>query len=217
MATLTKMSAYLHTLQAFQIESQTSREVVLDDGQKVSSDGTVDLLVARPNRLRAEISSDVQHRMFFYDGKTFTMWARRLNYYATVPAPATLADLVDQLQDKYDIELPLADSFYWGTDKSKSGDVTAAMDVGPSAVEGETCEHFAFRQPGVDWQLWVQNGDYPLPRKLVVTTLTDEARPQYTSVMTWNLAPSFDDDAFDFSAPSDAHQIDLRGDSGDTR
>src|SRR5262245_38528725 len=72
MKALEGMGAYMRTLKAFQVHSTTSREDVLDDGQKVASDGTVDMLVERPNRLRAEINTDAQHRMFFFDGKTFT-------------------------------------------------------------------------------------------------------------------------------------------------
>jgi hypothetical protein len=207
MAALDKMGAYLRTLKAFQIRATTTRETVLDDGQKIALDGTVDLLVQRPDKLRAEISSDAQHRMFFFDGKTFTIFARRVNYYASVPAPPTLGELAERLATKYDIEVPLADLFYWGIEKSGASDGKSAMDVGPSQVEGVTCEHYAFRQEGLDWQVWLQNGDYPLPRKLIVTTTDDEARPQYTSVLTWNLAPSFDEAAFTFSPPADAHKI----------
>src|SRR5688572_21425784 len=50
-------------------------------------------------------------------------------------------------------------------------------------------------------------GDYPLPRKLVLTTLTDEARPQSSVVYTWNLAPSYNDATFAFIAPPDAKRI----------
>jgi hypothetical protein len=209
MAVLDKMGTYLRTLQAFQIRSTTTTEDVLDDGQKIQTDGTVDLLVRKPDRLRVEIVTDAQHRMFFYDGKTFTIFARLVNYYATVPAPPTLAELVDRLADNYNIELPLVDLFYWGTDKNDEKSITAATDVGPSEVDGVTCEHYAFRQPGLDWQIWIQNGEYPLPRKLVLTTLTDEARPQYSTVMNWNLAPSYNDEAFVFVAPPDAQKITL--------
>jgi hypothetical protein len=74
-----------------------------------------------------------------------------------------------------------------------------------------SCGHYAFRQAGLDWQVWIQMGDYPLPRKLVLTTMTDEARPQYTATMTWNLAPSFNDAAFTFVAPKDAGRVVLAG------
>jgi len=74
-------------------------------------------------------------------------------------------------------------------------------------VGGTTCEQHAFRQRGLDWQIWIQRGDYPLPRKVVLTTTTDEARPEYTAVYTWNLAPSYDASAFTFFPPSGAHRI----------
>src|SRR5262245_41787775 len=109
---LENMSTYLRGLKAFQIRSETSRDEVLDDGQTVAFAGVVDMIVERPNRLRAEVTSDKQQRFYFADGKTFNVWARRVNYYPTIPAPPTLRELADTLVDKYDLELPLADLFY---------------------------------------------------------------------------------------------------------
>ena len=202
------MGAYLRTLKAFQVTSETSRDDVLQNGQKVTFGGTVNLLVSRPDRLRAEVVSDRQQRSYLYDGKSFTLWAQRVNYYATVPAPPTLAQLGTDLNNNYDIEIPLADLFYWGSEGSAAAAaITATVDVGPSQVEGVTCEHDAFRQNGADWQVWIQLGDYPLPRKLIITTTTDDARPEYSSVLTWNLAPSYNDAAFKFDPPPGAQRI----------
>jgi hypothetical protein len=203
---LEDMGRYLRTLNTFQVRSQTTRDEVLSDGQNVQFGGVVDMLVAKPNRLRADITSDKQERMFFDDGKTFSVWARRMNYFATIPAPATLRELADTLADKYGLELPVADLFYWG-DRRGTDEIKGAIDVGPSQVDGVTCEHYAFRQDGADWQVWIQQGDYPLPRKLVITTTTDPTRPTFSSVMTWNLAPSFNDAAFAFVPPKDAKRI----------
>jgi hypothetical protein len=203
---LEDMSNYLRTLKAIQVHATISRDEVLDDGQNVTFSGTLDMIAERPNHLRAEVINDKQQRMYFDDGKTFSVWARRVNYYATIPAPPTLRELADKLSDQYNLELPLADLFYWG-DRKTTGDIVSAIDVGAGQVDGTTCEHYAFRQKGADWQVWIQEGDYPLPRKLVITTTTDPARPRYTSVITWNLAPSFDDAAFTFEPPKDAKKI----------
>jgi len=203
---LEDMGRYLRTVNAFQIRTQTTRDEVLADGQNIEFGAVVDMIVARPNRLRAEVTSDKQQRLYFDDGKTFSVWARRMNYYATVPAPATLRELADTLADRYNLELPVADLFYWG-DTRNTEQIRGAMDIGPSQIDGVTCEHYAFRQDGADWQVWIQQGDYPLPRKLVITTLSDPARPKFTSVMTWNLAPSFNDAAFAFVPPKDARRI----------
>jgi hypothetical protein len=205
---LERMGDYLRTLKAFQVRSETNRDEVLDDGQNVEFDGVVDMIVQRPNRLRADVTSDKQQRLYFFNGTTLNVWAPRVNYYATVPAPPTIRELVDTLSDKYDIELPLADVFYW-SDRASTGGITDATDLGPSQIGGVTCEHFAFRQEDVDWQVWIQQGDYPLPRKIVIRTRTDEARPRFAAVLTWNLAPSFNDAAFTFVPPPEAKRITL--------
>lgn len=211
-AALHRMGAYLRTLKAFQVQAVTTKEDVLDDGQKIQFAGAIDLVARMPDRLRAEVANDRRERLYLYDGKSFTLWARRVNYYATIAAPPTIGQLADLLEAKYGMEVPLVDLFRWGVPGRHTTPLTAAMDVGPSQVGGVTCEHYAFRQDGLDWEIWIQRGDYPLPRKLVLTTLTDETRPQYTATFTWNLAPSVNDAAFVFDPPPGVTRIVLTED-----
>lgn len=204
MTALTKMGTYLRSLKAFQVEAATSKEDVLEDGQKVQFESTVNVLARMPDRLRLTVNSDRQDRLYLYDGKEFTLFGHKVNYYATVAAPATIGLLADALDANYGLNLPLEDLFRWGGPQSKDSDITSAMVIGPGTVGDVTCGQYAFRQEGLDWQVWIQLGDYPLPRKLVLTTTTDEARPQYAATFTWNLAPSFDEEAFKFVAPKGA-------------
>jgi hypothetical protein len=201
------MGAYLRTLKSFQVDVATTDEDVLDDGQKVQYSGTPTILARMPNGLRAEVSNDRHERMYLYDGKSFTLFAKRLIYYATVPAPPTIGELARNLDEQYDVGVPIVDLFRWGTPSFSTEAVTGAMTVGPSVVEGVTCEQYAFRQADIDWQIWIQRGDHPLPRRLVITTKTDEARPQHTAEYTWNLAPSFNDAAFVFDPPDGAGKV----------
>jgi hypothetical protein len=214
-AAINRMSAYLRSLKTFQVQADTTNDDVLDDGQIVQNISKVNVLAAQPNRLRVEVTSDEKHRIFFYDGKNFTVWGRIFNYYATVPAPPTIGKLIEVADEKYDIELPLIDLFKWGNDADDVKKIKAAVDIGPSTIEGVTCEHYAFHQEGIDWQIWIQLGEFPLPRKLVIRTLTDDARPQHSDTLTWNLAPSFNDDAFVFDPPPDAKRIVLAEENTD--
>jgi hypothetical protein len=204
---LQDMSSYLRTLKAYQVEAHTATDDVLANGMTDQRTAKTVFVVQMPAKLFAETSSDRQSRSYIYDGTTFTLYARRAGYYATVPAPATVRELADVLSDKYDIELPLTDLFLWGAPGWGTGDIKAAVDLGPSEVAGTTCQQYAFRQEGVDWQIWIQKGDFPLPRKLVITTRTDEARPQHTAVFTWDLAPSFSAGAFAFDPPEGAGRV----------
>ncbi len=205
-AALDRMGSYLRSLPAFQVTAATTTEDVLDDGQKAQYASTTDLVATRtPDRLRAQVSSGSHERLYLYDGKDFTLFAKRLGFFATAAAPGTLGELADRLEDRYGIEIPLVDLFKWGP--SASAGLTGAIDLGPSEAGGVTCQHYAFRQEGLDWQVWIQLGDYPLPRRLVATTTTDEARPQFTATYDWNLAPSFSASAFTFEPPPDAKRI----------
>ncbi len=204
---LNNMGAYLRSLKDFQVNAAVTSEDVLSDGEKLTFAHTTSILAVKPNKLRIEIQGDQKSRLFLYDGKTFTLFARRAGYYATTDAPPTIGELIDVVSEKYGIELPLLDLFLWGGPRASTSEITEATDFGPGDVGGITCEHYAFRQPGLDWQVWIQLGDHPLPKKLVLTTLTDDARPQHISVLTWNLAPSYNDAAFVFDPPADAHKI----------
>ena len=201
------MSTYLRSLKTFTVEAATATDDVLENGQISTTTAKTVFVVQMPGKLFAETSSDRQSRTYVYDGKTFTLYARRAGYYATVPAPATLRELADALSDKYGIELPLTDLFLWGAPGWGVGEITSAVDLGPAEVSGTTCQHYAFRQPGVDWQNWIQKGDFPLPRRLVITTTDDEAMPRHMVSYTWNLAPSVNDAAFTFTPPKGANKI----------
>jgi hypothetical protein len=204
---LNSMAVYLRNLKSYEVESVATTDEVLDIGQTVQYASTITFLVQMPNKLMADQTSDRAERRYVYDGKTFTLWARRIGYYATVAAPPTVPQLDDMLQDTYGIELPLADLFRFGLPRWNAADIKSAIDLGPAEVGGATCEHYALRQDDVDWQIWIQKGDHPLPRKLAITTTTNPARPQHSAVFTWNLAPSFNDAAFTFVPPAGVKKI----------
>jgi hypothetical protein len=207
MTALGSMGAYLRTLRQYQVDAVTTDEKVLDDGQKILTDGTIRILAEMPGRLYAEVQNDRHERTYLYDGKSFTLFARRANLYATIPAPPTIGQLADKLEAEYDFSVPLVDLFRWGGPSFHPEGITGAIDVGPGVVLGTTCEQFAFRQGDVDWQVWLQKGDHPLPRRIVITTRTDEARPQHTATYTWNLAPSFSPETFVFFPPEGAGKV----------
>lgn len=207
---LDKMGAHLRTLTSFEVQGEATIDEVLESGQKLQFASAVHLRVRRPDRLWAAVDADRKTREFFYDGKTFTIWGPRNKLYATFPAPATLREMIDRVEERYGLVLPLADLFRWGTDPAAREKIRGAIYVGPARIGGTPCDHFAFRQEGVDWQIWIQKGDSPLPRKLVITTTDEEAQPQYVSEMSWNLAPALNDKMFVFEPPPDAYRISIQ-------
>ncbi|BDU18157.1 DUF2092 domain-containing protein [Lysobacter auxotrophicus] len=208
-AALERMSAYLRGLKQFGLHADTTIDLVTDDEQKLQFPGTLDYKVRAPDRLYIGMKTDRKERELFYDGKTLTVYGPRNKLYAQTPAPPTIAALLGAAEDRYGIELPLADLFLWGTAKAPTSSLRSAAYVGPARIDGSVTDQYAFRQDGVDWQIWIEAGDKPLPRRLVITTTADPAQPQYASTLTWNTNAKVRDADFAFVPPKDAHRIEF--------
>lgn len=206
---LRKMGAYLRSLQRFSLTGKTEREEVLRDGEKVDLGGTLKYLVRTPDRFRGEINTDRKQRQIIYDGKTLTVYAPRMHYYASVAAPSTIGATIDTARARYGIEFPIADLFLWGTPRDGVKDLKSAHYIGSARVNNADTEQYAFRQEGVDWQLWIARGATPLPVKMVITTTNETSHPRYSAMLSWDLSPVVSDAVFAFTPPSDASRITL--------
>lgn len=199
---------FLAAQKQFSVDAASTFEVVLKTGQKIQYDHRAILSVQRPNKLRAHRSGDLIDQIFYYDGKSLTLYNPAEKYFATSPAPGTLEDMLAFAQDKLNVFAPAGDLICKNAYDILMQDVTSGFLVGKAVVDGVRCEHLAFRKPGVDFQIWIQEGAQPLPRKLVLTTTDLPEAPQFSVVMTnWNLNPTFDAKLFDFTPPKDARQI----------
>src|SRR5262249_46874413 len=121
-------------------------------------------------------------------------------------APPTILDALEMLLQKYGVELPLLDVVYAAVGGNLGESILEAGDIGPSRVAGVDCEHLAFRGSKVDWQVWIERGDRPVPRKLVVTT-REAAAPQFIAVLNWDVAPTIHEASFAFAPPEGAMRI----------
>jgi hypothetical protein len=82
--------------------------------------------------------------------------------------------------------------------------------VGPSVVGGVKSTHLAFRGSEVDWQIWIEEGGRPLPRKFVLTSKQVKGEPQFTVlVRSWDVAPKLTEGMFTFTPPKGAKKIEF--------
>jgi hypothetical protein len=206
---LKDMGAFLQTLNRFRVSTEVTGERVLADGQKLQRTATADMDVDRPNRLRALMRSARSERQLFYDGKTVSLYTPAQKYYGTLEFNGTIGELINRLEEKYGVQLPLEDLFLWGTPAAPLDKIESAMNAGQDFVDGDLCDHYAFRQGKLDWQIWIMTGSKPLPRKVVIVNRADEARPQSVSMIDWNLKPTFKDAVFKFTPPKGSSKIDI--------
>ena len=206
---LQDMGAFLQSLKRFRVETEVTGERVLADGQKLQHTATAEMEVQRPNKIRVLMQSARSEREIVYDGKTVTLFTPAQKYYSTVEFTGTIGELIDKLEEGYGVELPLSDLFLFGTPAAPLDNIESAMNAGQDFIDDDLCEHYAFRQGKIDWQIWITTGSKPLPRKVVITNRADEARPQSVSLIDWNLKPTFKDSVFRFTPPKGATRIEI--------
>ncbi len=201
---------FLASQQQFSTDTRNTLEIVLTSGQKIEFNHTARQSVQRPNKLRAERSGDLVDQLFIYDGQSLTLHNPQNNAYAQVAAPDTLEGMLDFARETLDIVAPAGDILYQNAYDILMDGVTDGFVVGKAVIEGVLCDHLAFRAPHVDWQIWIQQGEQPLPRKLVITTRDVVNAPQFAVTVTnWNLQPTFDAQTFEFTPPAGATKVDF--------
>ena len=206
-ATLATMTDFLKTLRTFRIDSESSKDEIVDADMKIQKVATSEITVRRPDRFHAQTRSDDRDIAFFYDGRTLTVFSGRQNYYATTAAPPTVARTLDAARARYGIDLPLADFIQMAAGEDFRSSIIGAGYIGTSRIDGVECDHLAIRQADVDWQVWIEKDDTPVPRRLVVTTKTETTQPQFIAMLTWDLSPQIDDTQFTFTPPPHAIRI----------
>ena len=205
---LQRMTEYLGSLGQFSVHTQNTLEDMLDSGHRIDYDVSAKVIISRPNRLRAERRGDLIDQIFYYDGKTLTLYNPADKVYATEPAPGTIEEVLDFARESLGLMIPAADLVYRNAFPLLMQDVTLAKVVGKAVIGGVKCDHLLFSRPGVDFQVWVDDSGPPLPYKYVVT---DTTTPKLISITTalrhWNTAPAIDDALFSFEPPQEAKPI----------
>lgn len=203
---LERMSGYLRSLKSFEMNATTSIDEEVD-GQLITFDGTTTYKVRAPNAFLIRMATDRKVRDVYYDGKQVTVFSPRMKLYGRFAAPGTIKETLQLADEKYGVQLPLADLFYWGTEKARTDDLLSGAYIGPAKCGQAVCDQFAFRQAGLDWQIWIEQGERPVPRKVVITTLYDDVQPRFSAQLDWTVNPTLDDAVFVFTPPPGSYAI----------
>ena len=209
LAVLKESTNYLSKAKSFRLDAELSFDVVQADGQTIEFGATRKITIRRPDHTYVEgRRRDGQSSRFYFDGQVVTLSHPDQNAFASAKIPGTLDKMLDYLIDEVGVPMPLADLFYSDVFAVLSEHIEASVYVGISNLGGVRCHHLAFRHPEADWQIWIEDGERPLPRRLVITYKTYEGTPQFRArLFDWDLAPDVPDSLFSFKPSPGAQQV----------
>lgn len=207
---LSRMGKYLASLNTIAFDADISSEVVLDNGQKLLIGGLVRYLAVYPDKLRVELVTDSMKRHFYHNGKKFTLVAPDEGYFAELDAVSSSRDFLANAAGEYGIEMPFADLLDWGRAQDSWKDIREGFLVGKPKVKGEETEHWAFRSPNLDWEIWIKTGDKPLPVRISTVNTRDPEKPRFEATLKWSEAKVAKDEMFSPAPSKDLKRIEFK-------
>jgi hypothetical protein len=207
---LRKMGKTLAGASQFTFEFNDMSDEMLPDGQKVQYSRSATVAVRRPDSVVASITGDLKDQLFVYSGAKLAVFNRRDNVYAIEDVPGKIDAMFDFIEIHFGMTAPLSDLIFADPYQCLIQRVESGVDLGIHEVAGIKCHHLAFRQEGIDWQIWVEDSDQALPRKFVITYKDLPGQPQYVAMLNkWNLSAQIPDSTFTFTPPAGATRRDL--------
>ena len=209
------MSDHLARASALAFEAEEIYDEVPEHSPRQQLTSVRRIAMRRPNRLAGDATGDVTHRSFHYDGRTFAAIDRRQNVWTSGTVPSTIDEALDWVFDQTGTVVPLADFLYADVYTRMMESVQRGAYLGIHDVGGVPSHHLSFEQATIDWQLWIDAGPEPLPRKLVIAYKTEDEVPQYTvTIRKWNLKAVFPEHLFTFTPPEGSERVDVTAFAG---
>ena len=174
------MSERLARETTFAIEAEEIYDEVPEHSPRRQLTNSRRVWMRRPDRLAGDASGDAVNRSFYYDGRTFTAYDKEQNVWASGGVPPTVDAALDWVFDQTGTVIPLADFLYGDAYARLMGNVQRGVYLGLHEAAGVLCHHLSFEQAAIDWQIWIDAGRDPLPRKLVIAYKTEDEVPQYS-------------------------------------
>lgn len=203
----------------FSFQAQTIRVYAGPKAEPLHIFHTLDITVRRPDRMLVARNGDDGAGKLVYDGKTLFIYTATGNKYAKIPVPDTIEGMMKEAMGRLGVDFPLADFLTDTPAKSFLSGVTAGEVVNTMTIDGVPCLHMFFSQPpGIELELWVENNDKALPRRLVVTYRALPGEPNFIATMgKWDFTVHPADADFVFQPPPGAQEVALKPPAAATR
>lgn len=208
-AILIRMAEFMARTGSFSVSVRNSYDVYQKSGQKIEFSEMRTITVARPDRLRIEVEeSSGDRQMLLFDGKELTMATPTRNVYAKTPKPGVIDDAINYFTSDLGVKVPFSVLLQTSAPK-KIDQITQTLDyVERTTIFGVPAHHLAGRTANVDYQIWIADGDRPLPQRLVLTYRKEKGQPQFRAQFSdWNTVAETPDSLFAFVPSAGMHKI----------
>ncbi len=208
---LKQMSDNIAAAKAFTYHATHFTEMPAPTGQFLTLTVVSKVALQRPDKLRVNVWGDVPAFDVYFDGdKVSTFDPEKKVHSVSNKSVATLDEMLDMVTSNPEINFPSADFMYSNPYAVMTKNLTHAIVVGDSMVNGVPCEHFAYMESAINWEIWIEKGKNALPLRLAMTYKQAQNFPRFmVEYRDWNLNPKLKANTFVFKAPAESKQIEF--------
>jgi len=210
-AVVQRAGEFLRAHERFSFRAETAFEVVQDDGEKLEFGASRRYLVRRPDRVRVEVEPrSGERQLIVFDGDQLTMAQPDAKVYSQVKLKQhrEIDAMLDALRDAFGVPVPIGALLRANPSPDIIGSLTSAYRVGDARIGGAECDQIAVRNEHTDVQFWIEQGDEPLLRRVVITYRDEPGAPSFAADLgDWKLDAKSSDKDFRYAPPKDAERI----------
>lgn len=205
---LHRMSDTLAKARSFSFQGATTMDEPLPTGQMGQFSRQVHVLVHRPDKVYVRTQQGDDIWVLWYHSTNLTLLDTAGKTYACLKVPSRIDSMVDDVATRHGLTLPLADLLSSDLYEDITTGVLVGKYIGQAQMEGVQTDQLLFTHDALDWQIWIQTGPQPVPRKILIDYKRLPGRPQFAAVLSeWNLSAPATDEQFVPDVPKDAKQV----------
>jgi hypothetical protein len=206
---LDSMAQYLAGLPGFAVDLIGSYDAVQASGRKIEFGEMRSIALARPDRMRVEqLRSDGSADLVVFDGRVMSVFDGKSGVYAQAPQPGSLDDALVYFVRELGMQLPLAAMLSTRFPDEIARRAQALEYVEYTEILPLPAHHVAGQTSTVDFQVWIADGDRPLPLRIVLTYRNEPGQPQFrVQFVDWQTVLPTGAGLFAFTPPTGARQI----------
>jgi hypothetical protein len=204
-----KMGAVIGSLEACSFDLRTVHDSRNPDEYWERTFDTHEVFLRGPDRMAIHSKGNSGNAGYWYNGEFLTWYSFDEDNYVTVPAPDSIIKTIDSVHTVFGMRFPAADLFYpsFGDDLLEEFDnITFA---GIKSVEGVDCYHIIAENGAMNFQLWIENGAFYLPKKYLIFQKGEAPELAEGTFENWDTNPSLPDEIFQFTPPVSADLISI--------
>lgn len=208
-AILLNMARFLAGTPSYSANLVTSYDAVQPSGEKIEFWERRTVVLNRPGRLSVTTErSDGSRTATVFTGKEIVLTDFTNKVYAKEPQPEGLDESIVYFVSDLKMRLPLAVLLMSRMPEEFEKRVRKIDYVEKTNLFGTPSHHLAGRTDTADFQIWISDGNKPVPQRIVLTYANEVGAPQFRAQFDdWNLAPEITDATFAPQVPDGAKKI----------